>query len=193
MENDLDFSVSEMLKRFGIKIYDNKNIFGTYRLPNVNKFKLYYPDFKYLSFENKIKFIKNFIYDNNHFRIANRHFFFPNLEISQPDEKHLIRFLNNLRIKFLDGNIKIVFLESNFSVIEKLLINKIFLKEFAKDFQIQSIFLNNEQTNQKLVSELINSISRKLIETGLKEIANNELPKLILTSLEIELNKNTST
>jgi hypothetical protein len=185
MENDLESKITEMFKCFSIKIYDNNNIFGTYRLPNVNKFKLYYPDFKYLSSENKIKIVKNFIYDNNHFRITKWNFFFPNLDINQTDEKHLIRFLNSLEIKFINEEIKIFFLNAHLLEIEELLVNKNFLKEFTKDFQIKSIFLTKEKTLQKIGSELIELISRKLTEKGFKAAAGNELPKLILANLEI--------
>jgi hypothetical protein len=185
MENDLESKITEMFKYFSIKIYDNNNIFGTYRFPNVNKFKLYYPDFKYSSSENKIKIVKNFIYDNNHFRITKWNFFFPNLDINQTDEKHLIRFLNSLEIKFINEEIKIFFLNAHLLEIEELLVNKNFLKEFAEDFQIKSIFLTKEKTLQKIGSELIELISSKLTETGFKAVADNELPKLILANLEI--------
>jgi hypothetical protein len=183
MKITLENNIESMLFRYGLRM-DNVNPFAPGpKLPCYNDL-VAKEDYDKCDEDTKMKLIKEFVFEENYFRIINLELFLPNFKIEQEENFILGNILYSIGISLENENIRFVFYKRINDKIEKLLIKKEFIKNFSKKFQMITIFLPKEQLVSDLKIEITNLIGDKLKELRITNKINVELPKIIMGYLE---------
>ena len=186
MGSTLKNDVEEMFKEFGVTIKHNMKT-NEFVLPEkIDFFTHNSIPYHEWDDETKIKQICEYIRKDNHFRIANCEFFLPTLELKELDRRTIIGFfiyfhfyMNN---KNNDFEVVVYPVSEDFFI--NLRNNGDFVKCFSNKTQTKAIFLKHNQLYLEFEKEAKTLIKDKIIELGINERINVDLPKLIMKFLD---------
>ena len=178
----LDNKINALFNDLGIKLVENSPILNGLNLPNKSDLKALFGFVYNERNENSsILLIKNYIFRRNHFRIVHDNFLlFEKTELQT--DSILNNILKSAKIMYIDNKFRCTFPYDSYEDFKILLLNKEFIEQLPKEFQLKAIFSSNELF-LVLGVEIKNLIEERLTVLGVKEKSNIDLPKLIMDNL----------
>ena len=182
--HSLKINIKEMFNEFGLKMLSNTSPQKAPYLPNEYDIS----HFRLGTEQQREKDVKSFLLSSNHFRVIDLELFLPNLinNLSPEDHLFLETMFYSVRIFYENNRLTLNY----YSLLDKLILNlsqnKFFMERFPKEFQVKSLFLNEQNKIDDIQENLAFLILNKINDLNFKEKFLINLPKLVVKELIIE-------
>jgi hypothetical protein len=181
----MNSSIEEMLKVCGVKIIQHNSLSYGVALPKkTNLYNVNETSYEDWDDETKLNKISEYISKENHFLPINWEFFFPNLNFNKLEEDSMISLFQSIRIFHINYKFKMIFRNLPLRFLKYLLNNKDFIKCFSKEFQMKVILLPIERLYGDFEKEIEKIIEDKIIELGIEQKLEMDLPIIIMKNLD---------
>ena len=186
MDNTNEIIVFKMFKECGLNLVKNNFSIAHPALPDEGDL-FNYTSSKYKNMDENLKLetIKEYISTRNHFRVFDWNFFISPKYLNKKEKADLNYFFNTSTFLIENNELVLVYDHLFDSDLKYLMNNKNFINDMSKEFQVKTVFSSKDQALNILIEEFGRLIEKKVIELGVLQKYNIDLPRFILNNLTL--------